>query len=92
MLCPTYNMVGALGEACERCAGGNFKNAVIDGCYTGGRAAASVLAAEAYFHRWPAINRDFMALGGHASTGLLIAAFKSAVLTDHTLPADEGHA
>jgi glycosyltransferase involved in cell wall biosynthesis len=52
MLCPTYNMVGASGEACERCAGGNFKNAVIDGCYTGGRAAASVLAAEAYFHRW----------------------------------------
>jgi glycosyltransferase involved in cell wall biosynthesis len=52
MLCPTYNMVGASGEPCERCAGGKFKNAVIDGCYTGGRAAGSVLAIEAYLHRW----------------------------------------
>jgi glycosyltransferase involved in cell wall biosynthesis len=52
LLCPTYNMVGASGEACERCAGGKFKNAVIDGCYVGGRAAGSVLAVEAYLHRW----------------------------------------
>jgi len=52
ILCPTYNMVNASGEACERCAGGNFKSAVIDGCYFGGRAAGSVLAVEAYLHRW----------------------------------------
>ena len=45
-------MVNASGEACERCAGGNFKSAVIDGCYFGGRAAGSVLAVEAYLHRW----------------------------------------
>ena len=52
ILCPTYNMVGASGEVCERCAGGKFKSAVIDGCYSGGRAAGSVLALEAYLHHW----------------------------------------
>jgi hypothetical protein len=49
MLCPTYNMVSH-GEPCERCAKGQFWNAVSEGCYSGGRASATVLAAEAYVH------------------------------------------
>jgi glycosyltransferase involved in cell wall biosynthesis len=49
LLCPSYNMVSA-GQACERCKGGKFWNVVGGGCYAGGRAAATVLAAEAYLH------------------------------------------
>jgi len=51
MLCPTYNLVSA-GEPCERCAKGSFWNVVAEGCYAKGRAAAAVLAAEAYAHKW----------------------------------------
>ncbi len=51
MLCPTYNLVSS-GEPCERCAKGSFWNVVAEGCYARGRAAAAVLAAEAYTHKW----------------------------------------
>jgi len=51
LLCPNYNLV-ADGHPCERCSGGKFHNAVLQGCYAGGRAQAAVLAAEAYVHRW----------------------------------------
>jgi hypothetical protein len=51
LLCPTYNMV-AKGSACELCRGGTFRHAVTSGCYAGGPAAATVLAAEAYVHKW----------------------------------------
>ena len=47
-----YNMVGASGQACERCKGGNFWQVIAEGCYAGGRGAATVLAFEAYLHRW----------------------------------------
>src|SRR5207248_5563856 len=50
LLCPTYNMVSPDGECCERCAGRKFINAVTCGCHSQGRAAGTVLAAEAYFH------------------------------------------
>lgn len=52
LLCPAYNLVSRSGEICERCAGGKFRNAIVYGCHESGRAAAAVLATEAYFHRW----------------------------------------
>jgi len=52
LLCPAYNMVGAAGQACEKCKTGKFWNVTTQGCYNGGRRAAVVLAAEAYVHRW----------------------------------------
>ncbi|MGA9475558.1 MAG: glycosyltransferase family 4 protein, partial [Terriglobales bacterium] len=51
ILCPTYNMV-ADGKPCNACRGGAFHNVVTKGCYAGSRASASVLAAEAYLHKW----------------------------------------
>ena len=51
LLCPTYNLV-ARGKICERCHGGRFWNVVTEDCYSGGRAAGSVLAVEACVHRW----------------------------------------
>jgi len=51
LLCPCYNMVSR-GHSCERCKGGNFVNAVYEGCYSGGRARSAVLVLEAYLHRW----------------------------------------
>jgi glycosyltransferase involved in cell wall biosynthesis len=50
VLCPSYNLV-AQGEACEACKGGRFWHAVKTDCYPG-RGARTVLAAEAYVHRW----------------------------------------
>jgi glycosyltransferase involved in cell wall biosynthesis len=50
LLCPNYNFVAA-GKTCERCRGGRFWRAIAEGCYSGGRAKATVLAAEAYVHR-----------------------------------------
>jgi glycosyltransferase involved in cell wall biosynthesis len=51
LLCPSYNMV-AHGHVCERCRGGEFWHVLTEGCYSGPRAGALVLAAEAYFHKW----------------------------------------
>ena len=52
LICPSYNLVSWSGEVCERCQGGKFWNVVREGCYSGGRVAATVLAAEAYVHKW----------------------------------------
>jgi glycosyltransferase involved in cell wall biosynthesis len=54
LICPNYNLISASGDACERCKGGQFWNVVREGCYSGGVAASTVLAAEAYFHQWTA--------------------------------------
>ena len=51
LLCPSYNMVSS-GQPCERCKGGKFVNVVREPCYAGGRARSTVLALEAYVHRW----------------------------------------
>jgi glycosyltransferase involved in cell wall biosynthesis len=51
LLCPSYNMVSG-GSACERCAGGQFRHVISEGCYRGPRGASWVLAAEAYLHSW----------------------------------------
>lgn len=51
LLCPNYNMVSK-GNACERCAGGAFHHVIREGCYSGGRTQAIILAAEAYTHKW----------------------------------------
>ncbi len=51
LLCPSYNLVSG-GEACERCVGGQYWRVVSEECYQGSRAAAAVLAAEAYVHHW----------------------------------------
>ena len=52
VLCPSYNMVSASGEACERCLNGNFLNVLTNRCYHGGWAGSVVLALEAYVHSW----------------------------------------
>jgi len=51
ILCPTYNFVAG-GQACTACKGGAYYNVLKRGCYHGSRSSATVLAAEAYFHRW----------------------------------------
>ena len=51
LICPSYNLVSASGEACERCKGGKFWNVIRERCYSGGAAASTVLAAEAYVHQ-----------------------------------------
>jgi glycosyltransferase involved in cell wall biosynthesis len=52
LVCPNYNLISSSGDACERCKGGRFWNVVRERCYSGGFAASTVLAAEAYFHSW----------------------------------------
>ncbi len=52
LICPNYNLISSSGDACERCKGGKFWNVVREGCYPGGFGPSTVLAAEAYFHRW----------------------------------------
>ena len=52
LICPNYNLISTSGNPCERCKGGKFWNVVSEGCYSGGLAASTVLAAEAYFHSW----------------------------------------
>jgi glycosyltransferase involved in cell wall biosynthesis len=52
LICPNYNLISFSGNTCERCKGGKFWNVVREGCYAGGVMASTVLAAEAYFHRW----------------------------------------
>jgi glycosyltransferase involved in cell wall biosynthesis len=51
ILCPTYNFV-ADGRPCELCSHGAFHHAATKGCYSGSRSSATVLAAEAYLHKW----------------------------------------
>jgi glycosyltransferase involved in cell wall biosynthesis len=50
LLCPSYNLVKQ-GEACESCKGGAFWHAVVSDCYPGA-GSRTLLAAEAYLHRW----------------------------------------
>jgi glycosyltransferase involved in cell wall biosynthesis len=52
LICPNYNLISSSGDACERCKGGKFWNVVSAGCYRGGFAASTILAAEAYLHSW----------------------------------------
>src|SRR3984893_7510825 len=52
LICPNYNLISSSGDICEQCKGGKFWNVVREGCYAGGTVASTVLAAEAYFHRW----------------------------------------
>jgi glycosyltransferase involved in cell wall biosynthesis len=52
LICPNYNLISSSGHTCECCKGGKFWNVVREGCYPGGAVASTVLAAEAYFHRW----------------------------------------
>jgi glycosyltransferase involved in cell wall biosynthesis len=51
LICPSYNLVSH-GRVCERCQGGKFRHVLTEGCYSGPRGSAFVLAAEAYAHRW----------------------------------------
>ncbi len=50
LLCPSYNLVRQ-GEACEACKGGAFWKVLFANCYSG-MGVRTVLAAEAYIHRW----------------------------------------
>lgn len=52
LICPNYNLISSSGNVCERCKGGKFWNVATEGCYSGGFAASTVLAAEAYLHSW----------------------------------------
>jgi len=51
IICPSYNLV-AHGRSCEACGQGAFYHVVTEGCYSGSRSSAIVLAAEAYLHKW----------------------------------------
>jgi len=51
LVCPSYNLV-ARGAACDRCQGGRFWHVVSEGCYNGPPGSSSLLAAEAYVHKW----------------------------------------
>lgn len=51
VICPTYNLV-CHGSACDRCSNGHFWHALSSDCYQGSTAAAAVLTAEAYVHKW----------------------------------------
>ncbi len=51
LLCPNYNLVSH-GRTCDACRGGAFHHVVTEGCYSGPRTSAVVLAAEAYLHKW----------------------------------------
>ena len=57
VLCPNYNFV-AHGRTCELCLGGNYLHALIERCHAGSRASSSVLAAEAFLHRWLGTYRE----------------------------------
>lgn len=52
LICPAYNLTSSSGAPCEQCKGGHYWNVVREDCYSGGRCASVVLAAEAYVHRW----------------------------------------
>ena len=56
LLCPSYNLVSK-GEACERCAGGQFWQVMKTDCYPG-IGARALLAAEAYTHDWLGTYRN----------------------------------
>jgi glycosyltransferase involved in cell wall biosynthesis len=84
LLCPSYNMV-AKGHACERCRGGQFRHVLSEGCYAGPPAAALLLMAEAYFHRWLGTYRKcvdhFLTPSGFAKEKLLQNGFKAEKIT-----------
>jgi glycosyltransferase involved in cell wall biosynthesis len=49
LFCPAYTMY-ANGAPCERCKGGAFYNAALQGCVKSSRAASVLCATEAYLH------------------------------------------
>jgi len=51
LICPSYNLV-AHDAVCDRCRDGHFWHAITSHCYPGSTAAAAVLTAEAYVHKW----------------------------------------
>lgn len=51
LICPTYQLLAPDG-LCERCRGGRFYQAAVQGCAKGSFLAGAVVAAEAYVHRF----------------------------------------
>ncbi|HEX5368922.1 MAG TPA: glycosyltransferase family 4 protein [Dehalococcoidia bacterium] len=50
LICPNYSLHTPDG-VCERCKGGRFYNAVLQGCVKGSRLSSVICAVEAYAHR-----------------------------------------
>jgi len=104
ILCPTYNLV-ADGRPCELCIHGVFHHAVTEGCYTGPRASAVVLAAEAYLHKWlrtyercvdtflapSEFVRSKLIAGGLPAQRIAVLPHFQALPSDEQLTADEGY-
>jgi len=49
LICPAYTLY-ANGAPCERCKGGRFYNATLQGCVKGSRAKSLLCTTEAYLH------------------------------------------
>jgi glycosyltransferase involved in cell wall biosynthesis len=50
LVCPAYTLY-ANDAICERCSGGKFYNAVLQGCVKGSRGKSALCAVEGYAHR-----------------------------------------
>lgn len=51
LVCPNYLRM-AHGRVCERCSGGRYLNAIAQRCHKNDLLASSIVAAEAYLHKW----------------------------------------
>jgi glycosyltransferase involved in cell wall biosynthesis len=51
LVCPTYRLLDAAGQSCERCVGGSVVNVVRHRCQSGSRAQSAVLMVESGLHR-----------------------------------------
>ena len=60
LFCPAYTMY-ANGAPCERCKGGAFYTAALQGCVKGSRAAGVLCATEAYLHSALGLYRKHVA-------------------------------
>ncbi len=51
LACPSYSMYTE-GAICERCRGGNYLNTIKYRCIKQSRSASTIIAAEAFTHKW----------------------------------------
>jgi glycosyltransferase involved in cell wall biosynthesis len=104
ILCPTYNCV-ADAHPCELCSHGDFHHAATQGCYSGPRSSAVVLAAEAYLHKWmrtyerciamflapSEFVRNKLIAGGFPAHRIEVLPHFQSLPSDEQLIADEGY-
>jgi glycosyltransferase involved in cell wall biosynthesis len=105
ILCPAYNFVADDRVCQKQCENGAFYRVVTQGCYSGPRSSAVVLAAEAYFHKWVRTYQQcvdiFLAPSDFVRKKLMAAGFPGERIevlphfqplpADEQLAADEGY-